>query len=251
MGLKLYFSSSIKDGKEVIKDLYYFQESQMLDCNQYLIKNRKKDELILFDTGNGKSLKSLFEGMEKLDLDYKKITKIYLTHEHVDHVLGLYPLLEKLKKNPPEIFAYEKTANILQKGKESDIFPGNLGINAKMFGVKIIPINVNHIKANEEIEICSDFNFKIYYTPGHSLGSIVYYEPTKKILIPGDLIFTGGSFGRYDFPGGSLTMLQESIEFVSKLDVKFLLPGHMGISDNGNNQIEYSNKMVHSLRDHF
>lgn len=247
----LFFGNSVKNGKEVIEDLFFFSESQMLDCNQYVINNRENDELILFDTGNGKSLNALIDGMFKVGLDYRKITKIYLTHEHVDHVLGLYAILNELKNNPPEIFAYEKTAKILQEGNESEIIPGSLGISASMFGVEITPINVIELKESEEIEINSDFNFKIYYTPGHSIGSIVYYESNKKILLPGDLIFIGGSFGRYDFPGGSLTKLQESIEFTNRLDVIFLLPGHMGISDNGNEQIEYSNRMVHSLKDYF
>ncbi|MFX0179305.1 MAG: MBL fold metallo-hydrolase, partial [Candidatus Hodarchaeota archaeon] len=69
----------------------------------------------------------------------------------------------------------------------------------------------------------------------------------KKILIPGDLVFTGGSFGRYDFPGGSLKTLTESIKFVNNLDVEYLLPGHMGISIQGNQQIALSYRMVQSI----
>ena len=104
---------------------------------------------------------------------------------------------------------------------------------------------------NETINIGSEFAFQIYFTPGHSQGSVCYYEPNKKILIPGDLVFTGGSFGRYDFPGGSLEALIESIKLVNNLDVKYLLPGHMGISDNGNQQIDYSYKMVQSISSFF
>jgi glyoxylase-like metal-dependent hydrolase (beta-lactamase superfamily II) len=116
-----------------------------------------------------------------------------------------------------------------------------------MFGLEIIPLKVSDLKVEETISIGSEFNFQIYYTPGHSLGSICYYESSKKILIPGDLVFAGGSFGRYDFPGGSLNSLIESIKFVSNLDVKYLLPGHMNISDNGNQQIESSYRMVQSI----
>ncbi|MFX0178089.1 MAG: MBL fold metallo-hydrolase, partial [Candidatus Hodarchaeota archaeon] len=95
------------------------------------------------------------------------------------------------------------------------------------------------------------FDFQIFHTPGHSIGSISYYEPNKKILIPGDLVFTGGSFGRYDFPGGSLQVLTESIKFVNDLDVIYLLPGHMGISKEGNQQISLSYKFVQSIRNFF
>jgi len=163
----------------------------------------------------------------------------------------LYPLIKALKSNPPELYAYGETTKILEEGNESKIFPGNLGISPKTFGLEIIPLEVNNLNIDETISIGSEFTFQIYYTPGHSQGSICYYESTKKILIPGDLVFTGGSFGRYDFPGGSLDALIESIKFVNDLDVKYLLPGHMGISDNGNQQIDYSYKMVQSIRSFF
>jgi len=250
----MFFSgkdSPAKRGQRVMEDIFHFEENPMLDCNQFIISDQKSGELALFDSGNGVSLKSLFEGMNKLGLDYRKITKVFLTHEHVDHVLGLYPLMKTLIGNPPELYAYGETAKILREGDESKIFPGNLGISPKMFGLEIIPLDVNDLNIKESIHFGSEFVFQIYYTPGHSQGSICYYEPNKKILIPGDLVFTGGSFGRYDFPGGSLDALIESIKFVNSLDVIYLLPGHMGISDNGNQQIDYSYKMVQSIKSFF
>jgi glyoxylase-like metal-dependent hydrolase (beta-lactamase superfamily II) len=250
----MFFSgteSSVKIGRKIIEDVYHFEESPMLDCNQFIIIDNYSNKLALFDSGNGISLKGLFEGMNKLGLDYRNITKVFLTHEHVDHVLGLYPLMKILQNNPPEVYAYGETAKILREGDESKIFPGNLGISPKMFGLEIIPIDVNNLNIDEPINLGSEFTFQIYYTPGHSQGSICYYELNKKILIPGDLVFTGGSFGRYDFPGGSLDALIESIKFVNSLDVKYLLPGHMGISDNGNQQIDYSYRMVQSIKSFF
>ena len=238
---------SEKIGKEVIKNLFYFSENQMLDCNQYVIKNSDTGDLSLFDAGNGISLAGLFKGMEKLNLNYENITKVYLTHEHVDHVLGIYKLMQILKDNPPEIFAYDKATKILEEGDETKILPVALGITAKRFGVEIIPLKVNDLNHIEEIKISSEFSFQIHHTPGHSPGSICYYEPDKKVLIPGDLIFKGGSFGRFDFPGGSLKMLINSIKRMNNLDVKFLLPGHMGISENGNKSIELTYRMIESM----
>lgn len=240
-------SSSKKKGKEVIENLYYFNENPMLDCNQYIIQDSESDELTLFDAGNGISLKGLIDGMSELDLEFQNITKVYLTHEHVDHVLGLYPVMNLLKDRPPEIYAYGEAAKILQKGDESKIFPGNLGIGASMFNVKVVPLIVKDLIDIKSVKVNRDFNFQIFYTPGHSLGSISYYEPNKKILIPGDLVFTGGSFGRYDFPGGSLKTLIESIKFINNLNIKYLLPGHIGISTQGNQQVALSYRMAQSI----
>ncbi|MBD3194876.1 MAG: MBL fold metallo-hydrolase [Candidatus Lokiarchaeota archaeon] len=236
-----------KKGKKIIENLFFFHETQMLDCNQYIIKNDQKDELVIFDAGNGLSLDGLIDGMKKLNLSYEDITSVYLTHEHVDHVVGIYPLLEKMENDPPTIFAFGETAKIIREGDQSKIIPGNLGISPKMFGINIKPLDVVELDLENPVKIGNDFSFKIYHTPGHSLGSITYYEPNLKILIPGDLVFTGGSFGRYDFPGGSLKKLQESIEYVNNLDVTHLLPGHMGVSNKGNEQIKHSNRMVHSV----
>ncbi len=244
-------NSSVKLGRSVIKDVYYFGESPMLDCNQFIINDKSTGELALFDSGNGISLKGLFEGMNNLGLDYRKITKVFLTHEHVDHVLGLYPLIEALKSNPPKLYAYGDTVKILVEGDESRIFPGNLGISPKMFNLEIIPLDIVDLKLDEPIRIGSNFTLKVFHTPGHSHGSVCYYEETKKILIPGDLVFTSGSFGKYDFPGGSLDALINSIKFANELDVKYLLPGHMGISDKGNQQVEYSYSMVQSMKSFF
>jgi glyoxylase-like metal-dependent hydrolase (beta-lactamase superfamily II) len=237
---------SEKVGKEVINNLYFFPEIQMLDCNQYIINDHNSNELILFDAGNGISLPGLLTGMKKLHLNYENITKVFLTHEHVDHVLGIFKLVQLMKDKPPRIYAYGATARVLEKGEESKILPRMLGITTRQLGIEIFPLKVNDLSMSKEIQITPEFNFEIHYTPGHSEGSACFYEPEKKILIPGDLVFIGGSFGRFDL-GGSLEKLINSIKFVSNLDVKYLLPGHMGISESGNQQIELAYRIINSF----
>ena len=245
----MFFSKddSEKLGKEVITNLYYFSENQMLDCNQYIIKDNDTGELSLFDAGNAISLEGLFKGMEKFNLKYENITRVFLTHEHVDHVLGVYKLLNFLKDDPPEIYAYGETARILEQGEEREIIPVKFGLTSKRFVKEITPLQINDLRNFKEIKISLEFIFEILHTPGHSLGSICYYEPKKKVLIPGDLIFIGGNFGRYDFPGGSLSTLIDSIKSVNNLDIKYLLPGHMGINENGNKSVELSYRMIKSM----
>jgi len=114
---------------------------------------------------------------------------------------------------------------------------------------------VINLEKTNKVRISSEFEFQIHYTPGHSLGSICYYESSKKILIPGDLIFQMdkfyniGSFGRYDFPGGSLNALKKSIKDIGEIDVSILLPGHMGIVlENANQHIAAAYKTIQTLR---
>ncbi|HOI14604.1 MAG TPA: MBL fold metallo-hydrolase [Methanoculleus sp.] len=69
-------------------------------------------------------------------------------------------------------------------------------------------------------------NLCVIHTPGHTPGGICLYDAEAKLLFSGDTVFTGGSFGRYDFPGGDRTALAASIERLSALDVEGLYPGH-------------------------
>jgi hydroxyacylglutathione hydrolase len=68
-------------------------------------------------------------------------------------------------------------------------------------------------------------NVKVLLTPGHTPGSISLYLEEEKILISGDVVFAG-SVGRTDFPGGSPSLLRQSIDRLSRLDVEYLVPGH-------------------------
>jgi glyoxylase-like metal-dependent hydrolase (beta-lactamase superfamily II) len=69
-------------------------------------------------------------------------------------------------------------------------------------------------------------SLRVIHTPGHTPGGICLYDPDAKILFSGDTVFTGGSFGRYDFPGGDRTVLAASLERLGALEVEGLYPGH-------------------------
>jgi hydroxyacylglutathione hydrolase len=226
-----------KPSIKIMDHLYYFGESPMLDCSIYLLENNS-GELLLIDTGNGASLDATLESMQKLNFNPKKITHVLLTHEHLDHVLGLYPLLKLLPK-APIVHAHPITAAILQEGDEEKICPGAIGISAATFGVEIQPLQVQSLKEGELFQF-GDFEFQILDTPGHSLGSLTYFDSKHKVIFPGDVVFPEGSFGRYDFPGGSLDILRSSIKKLADLDVEHLCAGHMYPVDDGKRNIQLS-----------
>lgn len=65
----------------------------------------------------------------------------------------------------------------------------------------------------------------VYSFPGHSPGSLVYC--LSDIAFVGDLVFAGGGYGRYDLPGGSGTVLFDSLRRAQSLLSGLLLyPGH-------------------------
>ncbi|HEY7296100.1 MAG TPA: MBL fold metallo-hydrolase, partial [Dehalococcoidia bacterium] len=69
---------------------------------------------------------------------------------------------------------------------------------------------------------------RVLHTPGHTRGSVSYYQPDAKLLFSGDTLFMG-SIGRTDLPGGDYAQEMDSI--ITKLlalpDETRVLPGHM------------------------
>ncbi len=238
-----------KKAREVFPLVYYFRESQMLDCNMFILKDPETDKFCLIDTGNGQSLAGFKSGLETLGLDLSNLQKILITHEHLDHILGLYTILEELGDSKPEIYVSKVTQQILALGDEAQICPRSLGISAGHFGVSIVPIQNTHALAEGDTFSFGTFSFQVIETPGHSPGSITLYEPNHKLLFPGDVVFPQGSFGRYDFPGGSLSILTKSIQRITELDVDVLCAGHMSpVTRNASQQIQISYKNISSMR---
>jgi len=234
-----------KHSQQLISNFYYFAEGAMLDCNMYLLRDGEK--LCLIDTGNGLSLPALISSMETLGLDIQNVTHVILTHDHLDHIMGIYPLLEILTQKP-EILAHTYCADMLEEGEEKRIIPRMFGASAKTFNITVVPIpNITRLTEGSEFTF-GEFTFQTLYCPGHSKGSICLHEPTKKILLSGDVVFPQGSFGRYDFPGCSLQDLIRSIQSLVKLDVELLCAGHMGpVLQEGSRHIALSARNISSM----
>lgn len=69
--------------------------------------------------------------------------------------------------------------------------------------------------------------WKVIHTPGHSKGSVCYYNEGKGLLVSGDTMFYQ-SWGRTDMYGGSDAEIKKSLALL-KNTVKegtFVLPGH-------------------------
>jgi hydroxyacylglutathione hydrolase len=95
------------------------------------------------------------------------------------------------------------------------------------FGADLPPIKVEGILDEGSSLDFGDVKMIVYHTPGHSEGSIVLEIENSGILLTGDTLFPGGSFGRVDFPTGSPEKLVESLKRISEMEFDIGLPGHM------------------------
>ncbi|MBD3230696.1 MAG: MBL fold metallo-hydrolase [Candidatus Lokiarchaeota archaeon] len=237
--------SANKRINKIIDNVYIIPEGGMLDSNMYLIRNQN-DESMLIDTGNGITFDKSIDAMKKLDnFSINTIKKIIQTHCHVDHILGLYKFLKKISPKP-QLIASEIEAEYIENGDKKRILPigENLvramvsSVSKILSGAGIHPVEVDiKLKQGDHVKF-GDFDFITYLTPGHTPGGICLYETDHQILFSGDTVFTRGSFGRVDFPGGSGSQLVASLKKLSELDVKILLPGHMNpVYKNGSKHI--------------
>jgi hydroxyacylglutathione hydrolase len=169
---------------------------------------------ILFDPGLKNYLDVRFEEMKKDGQDPKDIKYCINTHCHPDHFEGS---LDFVAKNIP-IGMHEEEISFYNK-MGPQFF--------QMFGMTFPKIEFSIIM-KEGVWNVAGTDLEIYHTPGHSPGSICIYWKEKKALVCGDVVFEQ-SVGRVDFPGGDGDKLIESIKKISKLDIEYLLPGHMNI----------------------
>ncbi len=127
------------------------------------------------------------------------IEGIWLTHAHIDHVLGL------------EFARKEFDVPISMHSLEND----NLNSASRIAGAYGLPMEPftgsveRYWDEMSEVKL-GDETLSILFTPGHSAGSVSFYHASSHQIVSGDVLFLQ-SIGRTDLPGGDFNTLQESI----------------------------------------
>ncbi|MEQ1651481.1 MAG: MBL fold metallo-hydrolase [Hyphomicrobium sp.] len=151
------------------------------------------------------------------------IEKILLTHGHIDHAGGADELRERLG------------VKIEGPHPADKILLDALVKQGKMYGVDGVR-NVTPDRWLEEGETVSvaGHTFEIFHCPGHSPGSVVFFNRVQRFALVGDVLFRG-SIGRTDFPYGDHDALISAIKtklFPLGDDVAFICghgpPGQFG-----------------------
>lgn len=181
--------------------------------NTYLLFNENK-KAWLIDPGNGNDQETsvLADFIKEHQLD---VIKIILTHAHFDHVLGLQWAFDTFKV-PVVLHADEQ--EIL------DLLP----MSAHRFGILVPAVQVETVYVKEGDVVDFEGNeFRIYHVPGHSPGSVVYYQEKEKFLIAGDVLFQG-SIGRTDLYKGDYDLLISGIKtkLLTLPEDTRVFPGH-------------------------
>jgi len=172
--------------------------------NTYIISNQNK-ECFIIDPGcsNAQENSVLANYISENGL---KPIMLLNTHCHIDHIMGNKFVADTYGL---KLHAHQQEIPVLERG--DDI--------SQMYGVPYITSpNIDTFLNEKNILNLGDVIFSIIHAPGHSPGSICFYNEAEKYLIGGDVLFYN-SIGRTDLPLGDHTTLINSIK--QKL---FLLP---------------------------
>jgi len=194
------------------KNLYFYPEKGMMDCNTYVIKD---DLSIIIDPGLTQFLPELVQDLERDGIDPKEINIITNTHLHGDHCWA------------NKAFKKVSGAKILPHPLQKDSWQATVIQTSRFFGLPAVEFTEDELLDYDKLN-AGKMQFELIPSPGHSPDSICFYCQSEKILICGDVIFNQNT-GRVDLPGGSADQLKQSIEKLSQLEIEYLLPGHMDI----------------------
>jgi hydroxyacylglutathione hydrolase len=144
------------------------------------------------------------------------VEKILLTHGHLDHAGGAAELREALKV---QVVGPHAADRFLLDGLEES------GRRYGLAGLRNVTPD-HWLKEGETVAVAG-LTFEVLEAPGHSPGSIVYFNRANRFALMGDVLFKG-SIGRTDLPRGDHATLLASIrdKILPLGDDVVFLPGH-------------------------
>lgn len=182
------------------------------ETNAYLIIDpAQKLSVIVDPAGEPEKLQKMLDASEAVPV------AILLTHAHYDHIAAM-EIFQKKYRIP--IYCGAADRDLLTF---SETMLGRLGHS--------LTASADHWLNGGETLTFGGFSLQVISTPGHSKGSLCFYEPSRDTLISGDTLFYE-SIGRTDFPyaelQGSLPVLMDSLHKLFKMlpDSVKVLPGH-------------------------
>jgi glyoxylase-like metal-dependent hydrolase (beta-lactamase superfamily II) len=195
-----------------------------VNANTYLVLE-KDGSLTLIDAGMSANGKKILDYVQKdLSKQPAAVRTIVLTHAHIDHVRGALALK---KATGARVAIHERDAGYLS-GKEKLPPPkGGMGILFRLiFPFFRSPVLEPDVKLKDNDPVGESLS--VFYTPGHTPGSISLYDKEKKVIFVGDAITNRGGKLQGSPKAFSVDLRQanSSIEKISELDFEIMLSGH-------------------------
>ncbi|WP_420133108.1 MBL fold metallo-hydrolase [Rhodopseudomonas sp.] len=144
----------------------------------------------------GGDVPEILAAIEKVGVS---VEAIWLTHGHIDHVGGAADLRDALK------------VQIIGPHRDDQFLLENVVNSGRSFGIDgVRDVTTDRwLDQGDSVEV-GELKFQVLHCPGHSPGSVVFFNEAMRFALVGDVLFAG-SVGRTDLPGGNHATLLASI----------------------------------------
>jgi glyoxylase-like metal-dependent hydrolase (beta-lactamase superfamily II) len=184
-------------------------------------------ELVLIDSGAGRSSAKIVRNIEMLGFNPMQIAHLILTHCHIDHI-GSAPFFRE--RYGTKILIHEQDVQALETGD-------SIKTAANWYGTTFPPTKADQIlKGSHEILTFGKEELHCLHTPGHTPGSISVYldRAGKRILFGQDI---HGPFNKaFD---SDIEAWKKSMQTLLALEADILCEGHFGIYQPKNKVRDY------------
>jgi len=213
--------------KEIVKDIFIVGGPDITDGRDGCVYLLNLGELILVDTGAGWSVEKIIANVKKLGFDPKELTKILLTHCHIDHIGGAPEIKKRFQA---KIYLHSLDAPPVENGD-----PVLTAANWYQTSFPPTPVDTKFSSPEERLVIGSQ-EITCLHTPGHTPGSICIYleKNAKRILFAQDL--HGPLLEEF---GSNFEDYARSTKKLLELDADILCEGHFGIYQTKNDVRNY------------
>jgi glyoxylase-like metal-dependent hydrolase (beta-lactamase superfamily II) len=195
------------------------------------------DEVALIETGPTSTLEVLLEGVRATGHDPEQITRVLVTHIHLDHAGAAGVLLERLPR--ARLYVHPVGApHLIDPSKLLASATRIYGDRMDRLWGRIVPVPRDRLDVTEDgaaIRV-GGRTLRALDTPGHAMHHLAFHEPDLGAVFTGDVAAVrlgGTAYVRPPTPPPELDLglWMQSVARLRALDARLLLLTHFGAFD--------------------
>ena len=208
--------------RQITPDIYLMQGLRR--SHVYLLAS--EDGLALIDSGMAGEAGQIVAQLDEAGYGLSDLRAILLTHYHGDHVGNVAELAQR---SGARVLAHRDDVPYIE---QTESLPPGSSVSRRLLNwmservFKTAPCKVDQILQDGDV-VDMFGGLQVIHTPGHTPGSIVFYQPERRILFCGDVLFNQSSLQLApSFFSLNVPQARESAQKLASLPVEMLCLGH-------------------------